>query len=229
MEIYSLKPIKFLTWHILWPIYTGRLEGFAGPKENIALNMFEALKNKLKLSEDGYLALSDHIHQIEIPAKTVLLNEGEVAKKIFLIEKGCLRVWFNHDGRDITVQFFFENESVASMESFRSGMPSMTTIESIEPCKLWYIHKSDLDRLLPELEQIPELRGAFIDSLFDRMFHYMRHFTSFIKDSPQQRYRDLLKERPMIIQRVSQHYIASYLGISAVHLSRIKSQLAREK
>ncbi|WP_293304869.1 hypothetical protein, partial [Pedobacter sp. UBA5917] len=70
MEIYGLKPIKFLTWHILWPIYTRRPEGFAGPKENIALNMFEALKNKLKLSEDRYLALSDHIHQIEIPAKT---------------------------------------------------------------------------------------------------------------------------------------------------------------
>lgn len=69
----------------------------------------------------------------EIPAKTVLLNEGEVSKKAYYIEKGCLRVWFNNNGKDVTVQFFFEGEGVSSIESFQSGQPSLFTIESIEP------------------------------------------------------------------------------------------------
>jgi DNA-directed RNA polymerase specialized sigma subunit len=57
----------------------------------------------------------------------------------------------------------------------------------------------------------------------------MNEFVSFIRDSPEERYRKLLNERPHIVQRVPQHYIASYLGVSKVHLSRIKSKLAKGK
>jgi DNA-directed RNA polymerase specialized sigma subunit len=57
----------------------------------------------------------------------------------------------------------------------------------------------------------------------------MNEFVSFIRDTPEQRYQKLLKERPHIVRRVPQHYIASYLGISKVHLSRIKSKLAKGK
>jgi DNA-directed RNA polymerase specialized sigma subunit len=56
----------------------------------------------------------------------------------------------------------------------------------------------------------------------------MKHFVSFIKDSPTQRYLNLIEERPQVLQRVPQHYIASYLGVSTVHLSRIKSQLLKK-
>jgi CRP-like cAMP-binding protein len=62
-----------------------------------------------------------------------------------------------------------------------------------------------------------------------RQVHYMNEFVSFIRDTPEQRYQKLLKERPHIVRRVPQHYIASYLGISKVHLSRIKSKLAKGK
>ncbi len=77
--------------------------------------------------------------------------------------------------------------------------------------------------------EIPKVREKLIDVLFDRNIYYMKHCLSFIKDTPQQRYLNLLKEKPQIIQRIPQHYIASYLGITTVHLSRIKSKLAREK
>lgn len=52
----------------------------------------------------------------EIPAKTLLLQEGQIAKKIFLIEKGCLRSWFNNDGKELTFQFFFEGQGVSSLK-----------------------------------------------------------------------------------------------------------------
>jgi hypothetical protein len=76
---------------------------------------------------------------------------------------------------------------------------------------------------------IPEIREKWIEVLVDRNIHYMKHCLSFIKDTPQQRYLNLLQTQPHIIQRIPQHYIASYLGITTVHLSRIKSKLAREK
>jgi CRP-like cAMP-binding protein len=77
---------------------------------------FKANFPQLKEKWDEYVS---YYHRIEVPTGTILLKEGEVSKKAFMIEKGCLRVWFNNNGKDITFQFFFENEAVSSAESFR--------------------------------------------------------------------------------------------------------------
>jgi len=156
-----------------------------------------------------------------------LLKEGDISKKAFLVEKGCIRVWFNNNGKDISFQFFFENSVVASVESFRKNISSPVTIETIEPSVIWWIHKKDTERIIEDVKAIPELRDKFIDAIFERTYDYMRHFFSSIRDTPQQRYLNLIKERPEVIRRVPQHYIASYLGITTVHLSRIKGRLAR--
>ncbi|HEY1055396.1 MAG TPA: Crp/Fnr family transcriptional regulator [Emticicia sp.] len=191
--------------------------------------MFDQLKNNFDLNNGKWGQYASYFKQQKVPAKTVLLHEGEVAKKMFFVEKGCLRVWFNNNGKDLTSQFFFENSTVSSIESFRKEIPSPVTIEAIEPSTIWWIHKTDLDKILEEIKQVPELRDRFIDALFERTFEYMKYAFSFIKDTPLQRYENLLKERPQLIQRIPQHYIASYLGITSVHLSRIKSQLAKKK
>jgi len=189
--------------------------------------MFEQFKNKVPLNDDKWNDYISCFNRIEAPSKTVLLNEGETSKKLFLIEKGCIRVWFNNNGKDITTQFFFENNMVSSIESFRKKTPSPVTIETIEPSIIWWIRKKDVDRIIEEIKDIPQLRDKFIDTIFERTFDYMKHFFSFIKDTPLERYLHLIKEKPQIIQRVPQHYIASYLGITTVHLSRIKNKLAK--
>ena len=191
--------------------------------------MFEQLQNKLQLDDHTWNSYISCFKQIDVPARTLLLREGDISKKLFIIEKGCIRVWFNNDGKDVTFQFFFEGNTVASVESFRKRVPSPVAIETIEPCSIWWIHKKDLDRILEEIQDVRPVRALFIDAVFERTFDYMKHFLSFIKDTPRQRYLNLLKEKPQLIQRVPQHYIASYLGITTVHLSRIKNKIAREK
>lgn len=191
--------------------------------------MFSQLKDKLPHLQpywDRYIAL----HQrMEVPAKTILLKEGEVSEKYFFIEKGCLRVWFNNNGKDTTFQFFFENESLKSLESFHKSIPGMFTVETIEPSIIHVLNKKDFDALMNDLDKDPVFIKQLMDLIFERQLYYMREFLSFIRDTPRQRYENLLQQRPQIVQRVPQHYIASYLGISTVHLSRIKSKLLREK
>jgi CRP-like cAMP-binding protein len=191
--------------------------------------MFSQFRNKFPLTNEKWLEYTGYFNRAEIPAKTTLLEEGEISKKLFVIEKGCIRVWFNNNGKDLTTQFFFENQSVASIESFMKKIPSPVVVETIEPTIVWWIHKNDLDKILDEIKEIPELRERLINMLFERTFDYMKYFVSFIKDSPTQRYLHLIKERPQIIQRVPQHYIASYLGVTTVHLSRIKSKLLHNR
>ena len=190
--------------------------------------MFNQFRNKFPLTDEKWNEYTSYFNRIEVPAKTVLIEEGEVSKKLFIIEKGCIRVWFNNNGKDLTSQFFFENQSVASIESFIKKFPSPVVVETIEPSVLWWISKNDVDTILEEIKEIPELRDRLINMLFQRTFDYMKHFFSFIKDSPTQRYLSLIEEKPQIVQRVPQYYIASYLGVSTVHLSRIKSKLVHK-
>lgn len=191
--------------------------------------MLYQLKDKFQLTDDDWNYFIHHFSRMDVPAKTAILHEGEIPSRIFFIEKGCLRIWFNHEGKDLTLQFFFENNVVASLESFKKGTPSELTIEAIEPCTLWYITRADIDKLMPDIDARPAIRTAFINFILERTFNYMKHFFSFIKDSPKQRYINLINDKPEIIKRVPQHYIASYLGITTVHLSRIKSQIAKAR
>ena len=159
--------------------------------------------------------------RLEVKSKTILLNEGEISDKAYLIEKGCLRLWFNNQGKDVTFQFFFENEAVSSFESFNKRQASLFNIESIEPSILQYIKKKDFDIIL---EENPVFKGFLFEITLERQFNYMRHFLSLIKDKPKDRYLNLLKDKPQIVQRIPQHYIASYLGITSVSLSRIRNK-----
>lgn len=191
--------------------------------------VFKHFRQMLEMDQATLQQFLECVTKLEVPAKATLLKEGDIAGKLFFIERGCVRVFFNHAGKDLTFQFFFEQEAIASIESFKKQVPSQFSIETIEPCVLWVIHKNDLEAILNKVLDIPSMRNIYIDLLYHRTFAYMHHYLSFIKDPPQQRYLHLLKEKPQIALRVPQHYIASYLGISSVHLSRIKNKLAKNK
>lgn len=164
----------------------------------------------------------EHLFErLEVPARTTLLEEGEISKTMFVIEKGCLRTWVNNDGKEITTQFFFEGDSVASIESFRANQPSMYSITTIESSVLQTISQADF---FDVIENSPELKTTFEEHLFQRLFKSQQFLYSLLKNNPQQRYEELIKHHPQIVQRVPQHYIASYLGITSVSLSRIRNR-----
>ena len=183
--------------------------------------MIDRLIEQIKKNKENWTKFQHFFVEREIPSKYILLDEGEIATNIFFVKKGCLRMWFNKDGKDITLQFFFECQSVASVDSFESRQPSLFTIESIEPTSLISISKENFDLLL---NTCPELKNMFQGIIFQRFRNYARLFLSRIKDSPQERYKDLIENNPEIIKRVQQHYIASYLGITPISLSRIRNR-----
>jgi CRP-like cAMP-binding protein len=183
--------------------------------------MLIALIDQINRDESIREDFSHVLTEISTPSKTILLKEGEIAGRIFFIRKGCLRMWFNKNGKDITYQFFFEDQAVASMDSFFSREPSLFNIESIEPSVILSLNKDDFDQLL---KSSPELREGFQQIVFQRLRVYSRLFLSRIRDTPQERYEDLVKNHPEIIRRIPQHYIASYLGITPISLSRIRNR-----
>ena len=159
--------------------------------------------------------------RVMFPRKTFLVNQGDVCKQIFLIQEGCLRSWFNDDGNDITFQFFFEGNFVCSFESFKNNLPCLYNIETLTPAVLYVAERRDF---LAAVEQAPEIKEWLNEFLIRRLYHYQKLFISRITHSPQRRYEELIQTNPQLASRVPQHYIASYLGITPVSLSRIKNK-----
>ena len=159
-------------------------------------NFFEKFRQLFPLPPEKWDEFVGFYHRIEVPARTVLLREGEISGKAYFIEKGCIRAWFSSKGKDITFQFFVEDQSVSSAESFKKRVPSIFTLETIKSCVLHWIGKENMDKIMREIMQVPKLRDQMMDALFDRQWHYAHQFLSFIKYTPRERYTQLVRERP---------------------------------
>jgi CRP-like cAMP-binding protein len=190
-------------------------------KESERYIMTDRLIDEIQLDDEKWVKLKNSFIEREIASKTVLLQEGEVSNYIHYIKKGCLRQWFNKDGKDITFQFFFENQPVASIESFVNNQPSLFSIESLEPSIIFSISKENFQKLMGDNVKAQNYYQTLI---FQRLNNYAHLFLSRIKDTPQERYEDLIKNYPEILKRIPQHYIASFLGITPISLSRIRNR-----
>jgi len=156
----------------------------------------------------------------EAGARHILLKEGEISRKIYLIEKGCVRNWFNHNGKEISFQFFFEGDVVYCSDSFRHNTPSQFNIETIEPVTLKWLGQNDIAIIKEDFM----LYNYMVEKAGDKNSEFMRHFFSYLRDTPKQRYDNLLRNNPQIIRRIPLQHIASYLGITPVSLSRIRNR-----
>ncbi|MFD1484435.1 Crp/Fnr family transcriptional regulator [Lacticaseibacillus baoqingensis] len=164
-------------------------------------------------------------HQKNVARNTDLLREGDVATQLYFVEQGAVRMWHNDDGRDITVQFFFEGQVVSSFESFYLKKPSLFTLTTIEPTTLTVV---DGAALRQALGADPKLMAVFTDYVCHRFIDYTQYFLNRIQDSPEARYRTLLASDPKLVARVPKYELATYLGITPVSLSRIRNRVKKE-
>jgi CRP-like cAMP-binding protein len=160
--------------------------------------------------------------EMKVGARTVILKEGEIPRRIFFVKQGCLRASVAARGKEVTFQFFFEGDAVASSEGFRSRQPSTISITAIEPSVLFTMSREGFGKIVHDF---PVVKDIMLETAFRRFEHYARLFLSYISNTPRQRYLALLQGDPRIMERVPQRYIASYLGITPVSLSRIRGRL----
>ena len=130
----------------------------------------------------------------KFPAKKILLRGGETADSLYAVLKGSIRAYLiKEDGREITVQFFFEGQMVASMESFFSGSPSRAWLETMEDTEAAVIRRENLEKIMSLVDPTREGMLAFMKS---RLIYYMELHNSFILDPPEKRYIRLAEENP---------------------------------
>jgi CRP-like cAMP-binding protein len=184
-------------------------------------NFINYLHTISKLSDNTKADLKNCLTTFEFAKNKTILEQGQICNYLYFVDKGLLRLFYYREGKDITDYFATEQNIIGGIESFFSRKPSDKIIETIEPCSLVAISFDNLEKLYQkhhDLERVGRILsvGAFL-SMQKRLFAIQFH-------PAKQRYQELLESSPDILQRVPLGHIASYLGITQVTLSRIRSQ-----
>ena len=175
--------------------------------------------------------LREHFQTI-ITERTIRRNEflvkaGQINNHVFFVKKGLIRCYYLKEdqkslaNRDISIYFFMENDVIASTWSYihqRPGSEWMVALEDSTICSFTF---SDLDKtysLFPELN----LHGRLITQKYSTLWYTI--LRGIRTQSAKERYQFLVDFFPLMIQRVPAKYLASYLGINAVTLSKIKAK-----
>lgn len=171
----------------------------------------------MKTAESITRILSVH----EFNKGDLLLKNGEVCKYCYLMERGIARVYYLKDGREVTAWFSAENGIISAIDSLFTGTPSEYNIEVLEDATVWALQYDQLKPLFdlyPVTERLTRLLITHNYLLLDERMKLFAFCTA------EERYSRLLEQMPDIFKRVNLGYIASYLGISQEHLSRIRSK-----
>ena len=183
------------------------------------------------LSDKGHLT-TEELKQVELVAMPrkirrhqYLLQAEDRSNYIGFVVKGCLRQFrVDENGQEHIMRFFIEDWWATDYESFHTGRPSKYEIEALENSELLMIEKDDFEKLN---ETIPNFK-SMIDRLGAKNFevHQARIYSS-ISESAEVRYTNFVKSYPAIFERVPQHMIASFLGVSRETISRLRKQKSK--
>lgn len=156
----------------------------------------------------------------ELKKKELLLRAGHICQHIYFIQKGILRCFYYRNDVEISSWFMHEGDVVISVESFFRQKVSYESIEALEDCELYYISYKglqDIYRQFPEFNFIARVLTEKYYCLSEQRLYSIRMMRA------SERYEFLLEHHPEILLRVPAKHIASYLGITAEMLSKIKA------
>ncbi len=188
------------------------------------------LKDSIRQNIQQHIALTDEEFNLfysklqfkTLKKKEYILEMGSVCDAIFYINTGLIRYFYLTDGEEHTGQFFFENSWYCDIESFVLHQPSELFVQTLEPTSLAVISKSAVYELYDSIHGFERFGRLMAENAFIGLRKKTRSLTQL---DPEARYLQLLNERPKVMERVKQRYIASYLGIKPQSLSRIRRRL----
>ncbi|MBK1439979.1 Crp/Fnr family transcriptional regulator [Parapedobacter sp. ISTM3] len=184
--------------------------------------LFNFISKFVSLTEDEKKAIAAFDIFRSVKKGTVLLKEGQLSNNCYFVLKGCLRTYYIIDGDEKTTAFYTEMEGITP-HCVMSGNPSVYYIAAVED--------TIITASTPEMEHETFAKFPKFETLC-RMFSEQELAKSqltlddFKTSSPEQRYLKLLRNRPDLLQRVPQHQIASFLGITPQSLSRIRTRIS---
>jgi len=185
-----------------------------------------SISRYVTFSEEELTVFNSLLEYKKVPKKTIMLHEGEMCNFEAFVIKGCIRKYFiDANGFEVILQFGIENAWVSDISfSIYEDKPSQVFIETMEDCEFFMFSPETKEAVF---EKAPRFERAF-RILMQRNLSVTQHrLFNTIAKTAMEKYVAFLELYPTIPQRVAQHYIASYLGISAEFLSKVRAKMAK--
>ena len=187
---------------------------------------FSKLDEVVNFTEEEKKIFQTYLTPKKLRKKQYLLQEGDVCKFIAMVEKGALRSYsIDEKGNEHIIQFALEGWTISDLFSFLTGEPAVYTIEALEDSELILVSKSAYEELLQRFPQYERYMRLQITGAYIAM---QRRLTSIISLPLEERYQNLTATYPHIVQRVPQHMIASYMGLTPETLSRVRRKISKK-
>ena len=174
------------------------------------------------LPEQSKLIMKQYFSEIKQSKGSILMATNKVENSLYFIKKGIVHAYINAVDQKITFWFGKEGDPVLSMRSYVANQKGYEEIELLEDCELYEINALQLQNLYEQDIHIANWGRKFAEKelikteerLISRQFR-----------TATERYNDIIKTNPDLLQRVQLGHIASYLGITQVSLSRIRADI----
>jgi CRP/FNR family transcriptional regulator, anaerobic regulatory protein len=190
--------------------------------------MFEQLKTYYlglipDLPEEDWQQLESKLTVQHLKKGAILTKNGDICRSVSFVNRGLLRMFYLVDGKEINMAFVPEKEYLSEYESFLTLKPANANVDALEDTELINLSYEDIQWLYKSNPVFEQAGRKIAEMLFITISSAV---TRLLVMSPEERYQYLLINEPFVIQRVPQYMIASYIGITPEHLSRIRKKIA---
>jgi CRP-like cAMP-binding protein len=188
---------------------------------------FQKFNEKAPLTPEEQEFIKHYLTPKKLRKKQYLLQEGDVCKTLCVVEKGALKAYvLDEAGQEHITAFALEGWTMGDLSSFIKQEPATLNIDALEDCELVLISKPAHDELL---QKMPKYETYFRILMTDAYMALQKRTTNMISLPLEERYNALNQMYPNIVQRVPQHMIASFMGLSPETLSRVRSRITSKK
>lgn len=182
----------------------------------------QVIRDAISIADEDLQLMLSFFKRMALKKEEYFLEVGKRCSQIAFIKSGMLRIFYpNHKGEETTCHFSLPNDFVTSFSGFTTQNPSTENIQAILPTEIFVITRQDLDNLYLKVPSTQEFGRKAAENLSIIM---EKRISLFLNNTAEERYQFLLENHPILIQTVPLKYLASYLGISPQHLSRLRKK-----
>lgn len=184
--------------------------------------IFKNIQRHIALSDFEKQQLESSLVIKEIAKKDLVLQQGQVCKKLYFVESGSLRAFnLNDEGKESTIMFAVQDWWVTDMNCFVNRKPALLSIEALEDSRVIELDFYLLEELYQSIPKFERFFRILFQNAYIREQLRALHNISF---STEERYRQFIGDYPAIVEKVTQKQIASYLGVTPEFLSSVKKK-----
>jgi len=172
--------------------------------------------------EESLLEIANRFKVLTLKKNQLLVEENQVCPYFCYVESGILQHAILVDDEEKTTYLALRNSVTSSLNSFLNKVPSRKSIKALVDCRLWV---ADLETF-QDLQSNNQAFKQFYYNLIERQIMLIDDYRiDLLTLTPEERYKKLLATEPKLLQEVPLHYLASFLGISNRHMSRIRKNI----